>query len=60
MGKPYGKTVLGRPRRKWEDRRDRMRRRGLDCSGTGWGLLGGCCEYGDEPSGSIKCWEALD
>jgi hypothetical protein len=21
---------------------------------------GGCCEYGDEPSGSIKCWEFLD
>jgi hypothetical protein len=21
---------------------------------------GGCCEHGNEPSGSIKCWEVLD
>jgi hypothetical protein len=25
-------------------------------TGTG----GGCCEYGDEPSGSIKCGEFLE
>jgi hypothetical protein len=23
------------------------------------GTSGGSCEHGDEPSGSIKCWEVL-
>jgi len=27
-------------------------RRGLDCSGSGWGQLVGSCERGDEASGS--------
>jgi hypothetical protein len=27
----------------------------LDQSGSGQGQVAGCCEYGDEPSGSIKC-----
>jgi hypothetical protein len=26
----------------------------------GQGQVGGTCEYGDEPSGSIKCGELLD
>jgi hypothetical protein len=25
---------------------------GVDSSGSGWGSLAGCCECGDEPSGS--------
>jgi hypothetical protein len=40
----------------------------MDVQEVGWGGMGcitlgqvvGCCEYGDEPSGSIKCREFLD
>jgi hypothetical protein len=33
--------------------------------GTDWidlaqGLVEGSCEHGNEPSGSIKCWEVLE
>jgi len=33
------------------------------CSGLGWPRIetgGGCCEYGNESSGSVKCEEFLD
>jgi len=33
---------------------------GLDSSDLGWGQVAGCCEHGNEPSGSIKCGEFLD
>jgi hypothetical protein len=33
---------------------------GLDQSGSGWGLVGGSCEHGDEPSGSIEHREILE
>jgi hypothetical protein len=33
---------------------------GLDLSGSGLGPVKGSCEHGDEPSGSIKCWEILE
>jgi hypothetical protein len=33
---------------------------GLDRSDSGQGQVAGCCECGDEPSGSIKCGEFLD
>ena len=36
-----------------------MRGHGLDCSGWGWRHLAGCCECGNEPLGSIKCWKFL-
>jgi len=32
----------------------------LDGVGSGQGQMEGTCEYGDEPSGSIKCGEFLD
>ena len=32
---------------------------GLDLSGSGWGLVAGCCECGNELSGSMKCGEFL-
>jgi hypothetical protein len=58
QGKPEGKISLGRPRRRWEDG-VRMNFRqiclgwcGLDSTGSGQGPVGGCCECGDEPSGS--------
>jgi hypothetical protein len=55
--KPEGKRLLGRPKRRWEDgiRMD-LREIGWGVSsGSSWlriGTGGGCCEYGDEPSGS--------
>jgi hypothetical protein len=32
----------------------------LDWYGSGYGPVEGCCEHGNEPSGSIKCWEVLE
>jgi hypothetical protein len=57
VGKPEGKRPLGRPRRRWEDgiRMDLTRLAwgcGLDSTGSGQGPVAGCCECGDEPSGS--------
>jgi hypothetical protein len=58
VGKPEGKSPLGRPRRRWEDgiRMD-LREIGLggcalDSTVSGQGPVAGCCECGDEPSGS--------
>jgi hypothetical protein len=57
VGKPEGKRPLGRPRRRWEGgiRMD-LREIGLGmCIGFDWlgyGTVAGCCECGDEPSGS--------
>jgi hypothetical protein len=33
---------------------------GLDSSGSGCGPVAGCCEHGNEPSGSVKGREFLD
>jgi hypothetical protein len=33
---------------------------GLDCSDSGQGRVEGCCEYGNESSGSIKCVKFLE
>jgi hypothetical protein len=33
---------------------------GLDLSSSGQGPLAGCCEHGNEPSGSIKDEEFVD
>jgi hypothetical protein len=59
MGKPEGKTPLGRPRRRWEggirmDLREigLVGGSGLDSTGSGYGPVVGRCECGDEPSGS--------
>jgi hypothetical protein len=60
LGKPEGKRPLGRPRRRWvanikmDLKRDRVGWCGLDETGSGWGPVEGSCEYGDEPSGSLK------
>jgi len=62
--KPEGKRPLGRPWRIWEDNIEMdlgIWRHGLDRSDLNrdrWGR--GCCECGNEPSGSIKCGEFLD
>jgi hypothetical protein len=58
VGKPEGKRPLGRPRRRWEDgiRMDLgeigLGGGGLDSTGSRQGPVAGCCECGDEPSGS--------
>jgi hypothetical protein len=60
VGKPEGKGVLGRPRRRWEDGIKNGSWRltwggggyGLDSNGSGQGPVASCCECGDEPSGS--------
>jgi hypothetical protein len=36
---------------------NRVGRCGLEASGSGYGLMAGSCERGNEPSGSIKCGE---
>ena len=33
---------------------------GLDRAGLGQGQMAGTCDFGNEPSGSIKCGEVLD
>jgi hypothetical protein len=58
VGKPEGKSTLGRPRRRWEDgirmdlREIGLGECGLDSTRSGKGLVAGCCECGYEPSGS--------
>jgi hypothetical protein len=68
MGKSEGKRPLGRHRRRWVDNIkidlreigwDGMVWYGLDRSDSGEGPVEGSCEHGNEPSGSINCWEVL-
>ena len=66
VGNPEEKRPLGRSRRRWEDNIKMDLQEvgfgvyGLDRAGSGYGQLAGTCECGNEPSGSIKCWEFLD
>jgi len=62
VGKPEGRSPLGRPRRRWVDIR-------MDLQEVGCGYWIGlaqdrqvadACECGNEPSGSVKCGEFLD
>jgi hypothetical protein len=39
---------------------EKMGRRGVYSPGSGQGQVSGCCEYGNEPSVSIKCGEFFD
>jgi hypothetical protein len=66
VGKPEGKRPLGRPRRRWVDN---IR---MDLGEVGWGdvdwiglakdkeQVESCCEFGIEPTGSMKCWETIE
>jgi hypothetical protein len=38
----------------------RVRRYGLDRSGSSYGPVEGSCEHCNEFSGSIKCWEVVE
>ena len=66
MGKPEGKRLLGRRRRRWEDniKMDLQEvvcgGHGLNRSGSGQEQVASTCECGNEPSGSITCGEFLD
>jgi hypothetical protein len=65
VGKPEGKSLLGRPICRWEDNikmdvREIGWVNGLDSSGLGQGLVEGSSEHGDEISRSIKYWEILE
>jgi hypothetical protein len=66
IGKPEGKRPLGRQRRGWVDN-IKMDLREIGWSGMDWIDLTqdtkpveGYCENGDEPSGSLKCWEVSE
>jgi hypothetical protein len=64
VGTPEGRRPLGRSRNRWEcnikmDLRE-VRLRGIDWIGLAQGHVAGCCELGNEPSGSIKCREFIE
>jgi hypothetical protein len=51
VGKSEGKRPLGRLRRRWIDNIK------MDLLETGWVQVESSCIIGNEPLGSIKCWE---
>ena len=66
VGKTEGMRPQGRPRRRWVDN-IMMDLQGVVCGHVDWiGLaqdkrqVAYACEYGNEPSGSVKCGEFLD
>jgi hypothetical protein len=62
--KPEGKRPLGRPRHGWGNyiKEDLQEGGFWVCTGLSWlrRKVEGTFEYGNEPSGSIKCREFLD
>jgi hypothetical protein len=63
VGKPEGRRPLGRPRRGWLDnvRMDLVEVRWGDVDWIGLAQdRGSSCEFGIEPSDSIKCWETTE
>jgi hypothetical protein len=63
VGKPEGKRPLGRPRRRWVDN-IRMDLGEVGRGDVDWiGLAqdrNSSCEFGIEPSGSMKCLETIE
>jgi hypothetical protein len=60
VGKPEGKRPLGRPRRRWIDNITMdLLEVGLLWIGLVWFRIG-TGELGNEPSGSIKCWDSTE
>ena len=66
VGKPEGKRPPGRPRRRWEDNINRDLQE-VGCGDMDWIELAQdrdrwreIFEWGNEPSGSIKCGEFVD
>jgi hypothetical protein len=65
VGKPEGRTPLGRPKCRWVDKikmdlRDRMGWCGLDWSGSQYGQVESSCECSNERTGSRKCWGTIE
>jgi hypothetical protein len=61
VGKPEGKTSLGRPRCRWEDNiKIDLQEAGLDYFGSGERQVVGACECGNGHLGLMKCGEFLD
>jgi hypothetical protein len=58
--KSGGKRTLGRSWRRWNTLLERIVGRGLDASGSGWGIVAVSFEHGNEPSGTIKGGKFLD
>jgi hypothetical protein len=56
VGKPEGKRPLGRLRRRWVDNK-KMDFRETGWNGMDWIDVAQDRDHGDEPSGSLKCWE---
>jgi hypothetical protein len=50
----HGRIILKWILEKWDEGHV------LDQSGLGQGQVAGSCEYGNKPSGSIKCGEFLE
>jgi hypothetical protein len=64
VGKPEGKRPLGRKTRRWVDN-IKMTLREIGWDAMDWLDLAQdrdqcSCEHGNEPSGSIICWEVLE
>jgi len=65
LGKPEGRRLLGRSRRRWVDN-VKTDLQEVECGYMDWiGLaqdrqVADGCECGNEPSGSVKCGEFLD
>jgi hypothetical protein len=63
VGKPEGKRPLGRQRCRWVNS-IKMNIREIEWYGMVgliWLMIGTSgSEHGNEPSGSIKCWEVLE
>jgi hypothetical protein len=63
LGRSEGKRPLGRPRCRWMGSTKKRNRRGWhgwNWSCSEWKPVVGLCEYVNELSGSIKCWEVLE
>ena len=66
VGKPDGRRLLGRPRRRWENNMKIDLQEvgcggyGLDRAGSREGQVAGIFECGNEPSGSMKFGEFID
>jgi hypothetical protein len=63
VGKPEGRRPQRRPRRRWLDniRMDRVEVGWCDVDWIGLAQdRDRSCEFGIEPSGSIKCWETIE
>jgi hypothetical protein len=65
IGKCDKKEPHARPSHRWEDNikmdlQEVGAGHGLDCCGLRQGQVAGPCEYGSEPSDSIKCGEFFE